>query len=419
MSNVVVKRNYRLYYLIIFIIIFSGFLTNFFSIGSIDTGKYLCDGMAVLVTFVNLYLFSNKVTVTKSQESFIIIFFSYILFTILTAIISYTSRFEFMVGLRDHILYYLFFWNIYLIFQIYPGNIMKIYKFILSCMYIDCIFAIFQYIFSAELPSNFLSLKDVTTFSIFGVSSYRVTGLIGDMLSFGSFATMTMILLVCWILYTSGSIIRWLLLLVPLVACVLTYSRISLVMFFTLLLLIILTSSNYNINKKIIIFFSILFLTILFFNFTELGRNILVRFTDYEINQNSNNTHFNSYGEALSQLSSIKNFFFGLGFGTQISSSLGGRIITDGYWWECLLDLGVPAFLCLFLFIILAINSSRKKAKYSSYSVEKMICYAFCFSAINFVVVSFLNSSFDSRINVLLLMFLLSLSMSVGNREIE
>lgn len=412
-------RQSIIYYIFSIIIIFNGFLSNFVSLGSVDLGQFLCDGMTVVLIGANFYLFFNKIKVSNDELTYIKYFFIYVLATAIVAIIGYTSKFEFLAGIRDHILYYSFFWNIFIMSYFLQINTNKVYKFVLGCMYLDCIFAIFQYIFSSSLPLNFLSLKNVTMFSIYGLANYRVTGLVGDMLSFGSFSTMTMILLVSWIFHTQGTRLRWGLIIVPFIACALTYSRLSLIIFIIIFLVMLLLNSNYSFYKKSAFILIIGIFIFCFFAYTEIGKNAFIRLTNAEINQSSNTFHFNSYSEAWNKLSLPKNFFFGLGFGTQISSSLGDRLITDGYWWECILDLGVPAFVLLMLFVTSVIRYAIKKTRLSKKQENKMVYYSLTFIIINFLVVSFFNSAFDARTNILLLMFILGIAMSIDSRGLD
>lgn len=93
-------------YLLLIIIIFNGFITNFIRVGDKNWGTILNDGL--IIFFLIRYIFLVKWKVLKEFyeiNPMIILFILYIVSTVFVSIVSYESMHEFLGGIRNHILY--------------------------------------------------------------------------------------------------------------------------------------------------------------------------------------------------------------------------------------------------------------------------------------------------------------------------
>ena len=399
-------------YLFIIIIIFNGFITNFVRIGDKNWGTILNDGL--IVFFLIRYIFLVKWRALKGFyqiNPMIILFIIYIISTIFVSIVSYKSMYEFLGGIRNHILYYMMFIVFYNFFIINGKiSIQKIYKFISSSTLIICAYGILQYCCQNILPKEFLTLNDATQFTIMGITNYRSNGLIGDMLAFGGFTVISMLMNLSYLINTRAKKKQYLILLIPTIACIFSYSRISILLYFAIMFGFYILNANKKVANKLLVLIGVLILLIFFILYTDLGQGLLQRFTNIDINNSSDAPRLETYIRAIILIKD--NMFWGLGFGTQMTCALdmGKRIITDGYWWECMLDLGIPCFIFLMLFIIFSIIRIGFINKKIPMKYSRTYLSTYFFVAIYFFIASFLNSALEAKINLLLMIILLAMS---------
>lgn len=399
-------------YLFIIIILFNGFITNFVRIGDKNWGTILNDGL--IIVFLIRYIFLVKWRALKgfyNINPMIILFIIYIISTMFVSIVSYKSMYEFLGGIRNHILYYIMYIVFYNFFIINGKiSIQKTYKLISFFTLIICAYGILQYCCQDILPKEFLTLNDATQFTILGITNYRSNGLIGDMLAFGGFTVICMLMNLSYLINTRAKKKKYLILLIPTIACIFTYSRISILLYFVIMFGFYILNANKKVANKLLVLIGVFILLIFFILYTDLGQGLLQRFTNIDINNSSDAPRLETYIRAIILIK--ENMFWGLGFGTQITCALdmGKRIITDGYWWECMLDLGIPCFIFLMLFIIFSIIRIGFMNKKITMKYSRTYISTYFFVAIYFFIASFLNSALEAKINLLLMIILLAMS---------
>lgn len=399
-------------YLLLIIIIFNGFITNFIRVGDKNWGTILNDGL--IIFFLIRYIFLVKWKVLKEFyeiNPMIILFILYIVSTVFVSIVSYESMHEFLGGIRNHILYYMMFIAFYN-FYIINGkiSILKTYKFISLLTLIICSYGILQYCCQNILPKEFLTLNDATQFTIMGITNYRSNGLIGDMLAFGGFTVISMVMNLSYLINTRAKKKKYIILLIPTIACIFSYSRISILLYFVILFGYYILNANKKVANKFLVLIGLVALLIFFVLYTGIGQDLLQRFTNIDINNSSDKPRWETYGRAIMLIKD--NMLWGLGFGTQMTCALdmGKRVITDGYWWECMLDLGIPCFIFFMLFIIFSIIRIGVINKKTIMKYSRIYLSTYFFVAIYFLIASILNSALEAKINLLLVIILLAMS---------
>ena len=169
-------------------------------------------------------------------------------------------------------------------------------------------------------------------------------------------------------------------------------------------------NANKKVANKFLVLIGLVALLIFFVLYTGIGQDLLQRFTNIDINNSSDKPRWETYGRAIMLIKD--NMLWGLGFGTQMTCALdmGKRVITDGYWWECMLDLGIPCFIFFMLFIIFSIIRIGVINKKTIMKYSRIYLSTYFFVAIYFLIASILNSALEAKINLLLVIILLAMS---------
>ena len=395
--------------LLIVIVVFNGFLTNYLNIGDFRTGTLVCDAYLVLLVIYCVFIGPRYSKLKRSLRNVYTICFVMFFLVLLVGVLAYSSLYQTIAGIRNHVLYI----SVYMIVVCLLGGSdpQEIFRFLLVCMMMICGFAIAQYAFRSVLPEKLLIVQGATGFTIFGVSDYRCTGLVGDMLAMGSFANMTLVLLALY-LYDSGQALRrYLWCLLPITAGILTFSRASIGLGCALIFMLVFLYFLQRRDKTALILMGATFIALFAVLLTPFGQRILLRFLPNETNIGSDAGRFGSYLAALNAIAGHP--LLGLGFGTQMPSGTGGiRIVTDGHLWECLLEMGIPLFLAMLVFylstLLLSIRNRRKPPC-------RLYCAAFIILLVYYLIVSVFNSALDARSNMCILMILLGFVVSSVN----
>lgn len=402
-----ISVKYRTLYIKLLIIftVFNGFIHNFIKLGSMSIGTLLFDFYIVALAGRLIIGAKKEIRLNRSIFAFLTLFVFISCGVLMIMPFAFSSMYESVAGIRNHVLYMLVFLEVFVLSK--GVDINKLLLFLLKCCYLITCYALFQYVFNSRLPSKFLIVDGAEDFRIWGVASYRCTGLVGDMIAYGGFSTITIVMLLVYLEYNKKNIMQYLLLLVPVVTNILTFNRTSmLVMAFTTVVTLLFLNKRKLVGKvAALCAFAVSILAAMYK--TGYLNLILERFFNKSVNKYTNARHFDTYVIAIRELK--EHFFTGVGLGTQMASSRGGRIVYDGYWWECALEMGIPIFLIFFGFyvysIIWTLNNNRK------YKNQLMYNPIYCFSAVFFLLASCVNSSFEARTNFALVMMLFGLAM--------
>lgn len=400
------RKNYLL--LLIFFLFFSGYITNFIPISGINFGSSLFDAFLCIGFLAASYRqIRSKIKMNYAFVLSIIIGVG----TILLAFFNSPNFNNSFSGIRNHFLYLFLWWVVYVLVD--PQDLVYLYKKLVQWSLFISFYAIFQALFFRFLPEIFLNIKGVADFSIAGVTSYRCNGLVGDMLTFGGFAIITYLLTFSYIYIfncnSNNKITKtnYICLIVPVVASLFTYSRASIFgMVVTVFISFMYVERKFK--KKIVVLVGIILCGVFVLLFTNTGKSVLERFTNSKINSSSDDIRYSQYRDAISNIRD--NFFLGIGMGTQIGNR--DRIVTDGYWLTCLLEMGVPLFLVYFVFFSYTLLLSFKEMVKRNVNTF-FISVLYFFSMIYFFVFSFINSSLEVRVNLCTIMILYGIFVKV------
>jgi len=275
-------------------------------------------------------------------------------------------------------------------------KVLRIFK---ICGVMIALFGIVQFLFYSSLPDKlkYLSIGG----SEFGLAQYaykRANGLIGNPLQYGTFTLMITGLVYAGLIKRRNKI-DILLLIVLLFGTFVSFSRAAIYGIVLVLSVINLLSGKSNLisfGKYALIAFTI------FLMLNPLLQNMIKeRLTIFgSMNVGSNVEHIYDIKNSLEYI--YESPLTGAGLGTQGSSSTGtNKIITDGYWFGIILELGLPLFL-LFLFIwgliIRKIKIFHQLFKTSSFNLFSTIFFSW---TVLFIIGNFINTSFD-RINYII-----------------
>lgn len=383
----------------IFVLIFSGFITNFlFYNSSINTSTILID-LLYLILF-SLYALYNikfkKYNVNRQILFIIIIYVIIVILALMKIFIDSNSLLEKISGFRNYFVYISIF--------IFVSNLkkkesyIKLIENIINSSYIILIFSIFQFILKNQLPDKLMRLKGEGIYTYENIDILRSNGLMGHPVIFGGFCIMMFILSVnLYIQYKNKKY------LIFLVICILatfaSSSRIAITgIFISFLLIIILNNKNWlrnflKIYCVIFIFISLLYTVYrLYPNFYIF--NIFLAKDQYV--QGSNMVHLQQVHSAIQYIKN--NILFGVGLGSQGISAKHQAIISDGTWFQNLLELGVPLFVIYLFLYIVCIRYVIVLIKKHNDKFIKVLGKTFIIISIYFMYSNFVNSSFLARI---------------------
>ena len=389
---------------LIFTIVFSGFLTNFLNLFSFNLSTLLID-LFIVVTIVVYLIFGKGLTRglefnIKEQPFKMYLVFLFLL--IFKALFDENNLIERVLGFRNYAIYL----SVVFLAPLYFRSHLRIERYIhfwITISFILCVFSIIQGIFFNYLPKILLTPKSDEIFSFYETNIVRVNGLIGNPINFSGFLLLFFALTSSSLIYTRK--IKFLLFtLLCLIALYLTYSRISLIGALLILSvgvgLYLLKIKYSKIKLGIYLILALVGITIfsnVFFS-REFEKNIMVQrmLGNEETTKGSNLEHILEIEMAIKY---IKDYpILGVGIGSQGESGLGQKIITDGAWYQIVLELGAPVAVCFFLIIFYSLFHVYNLYIKSSDSFFLILTSSYItFSA--FIILSgFINSLFLSKI---------------------
>jgi O-Antigen ligase len=386
----------HVFILFFYIVIFNGFITNFSNIESISLGTVMIDLFYLLLIFFVLFnIVEKKIYIHKR------VLFVYALFILISVLamlkmllVDSNPLVERLLGFRNNLYYSLVFILITSLIQ-KKESVEYFLRLTLKMGIVLCIFAIIQFYFSDFLPSKLLVLKDENVFTFYETTIIRPTGLVGNTIIFGGFLiVLYSITFSCLLAYKKNKYIFYTIIII--FTNILTFSRASIIgmILITWILFILFNPSFLKNFIFLIVSLLVFFLIFFFYNDSFLFQRLL----NQEITtKQSTDEHLIEIRNSISSI--IEHPFTGVGLGTQgPSGNPQEKIISDGAWFQFLLEYGIPIFSIYIIFIICNIIFAFNMLKKSKYTISKVI--AANFIAINsyFFLANFLNSSFSSRI---------------------
>lgn len=389
--------------LLIIVVMFRGIINNLTGYGTV-----IVDIVIFLMIIYSLFNFKPFYKNNK-QRSIIKLYFlwavSCFLILFLQVIFGKTEIYSGYLGFRNDVIYTFPF--VFCFFFLKQKEISKVIKAFLFVGLLICIFGITQYLGRNVLPQILLSLKEESTFGLYGTDIIRANGLCGNTIIFSGFCIIVLSLSWSFVIKSKyHSKIGWISFLISIIANLLTFSRASFVGMFLVIILEYLLSICWNIKaevfKKLIYLFLVIGLgTIAIFTFFK-DSIIIQRLISKDSiwNTGSDEGHFSTI---LNAIKTIKgNFLVGYGVGTVGYSTTSGKdIIRDGTIWIYLLEWGLPSVIIYSFFIFKVI---KYLLKYKSSSNFLCASLSLAFIGFNFYLILFsiINSAYSARCNLIM-----------------
>jgi hypothetical protein len=428
-SDKQIKAEYylKLFFLFLFYIIvfFNGFISNFvFPYNYPKTGTLLIDFYLIFLIFVGIIIilsrshFKTHFEIYNQLNLLIPIFrnrgfeiasnkLSFIkwpLINIIATVISLAfvipvflnnePSIERILGYRN----YIFYMMIYFFIQPFlsSNNIHKFVVFLLMILgFILAVFSIIQGSFASYLPIELLVLVGEDTFSFYESDIIRTTALIGNTIIFSVFLLIILQLFIRHYLLLKSTIVLFGSIVIV-IAIVLTYSRAAIAGCVLTIILQNYYFGKFNIKKIILTVLFIVVTTLSYLSFSD----------DYFLFRRLIGTEVSTYYSTVIHLEQIRNSLdvikdnplAGIGLGSQGKSSKSEKIITDGFWFQLFLELGIPLSLLYLLNIYLCARIALTRSRITLNPYVKIASDSFLCITILFIFINFLNSAFSSPI---------------------
>lgn len=386
-------------------LLFNGFITNFLSVSSINSGAVVID---LLVLAVILHLsarlllgYYTGLLVSKVYLDIVIIWLALLIFTFLKLLLlDETPLAERLLGVRNNLLYMIPLIYIPLLFR-KEAEVKRVVKFFLNLSYILVVFSIIQFFLSFNLPHSLLVVRGETIFSFYGTTIVRPTALLGNTIIFASFTIIVFAIYLAKYLYDRKNSHLIILLLIGL-ANILTLTRAT---FIGLVLVLgvsfFMRHARLSYSFIIKIFSSAIFVVIIALSGLYFYQDtfIVKRITGKEA------TTKGSTAEHMQQIEASVDFLkehyiTGAGVGSQGSSGdPSKKIITDGYWFQLMLENGLVLGLLYLIFYISCTFFAFRTFYKTDNSLLQQLCIAFVAFSLYFYAASFLNSGLAGRSN--------------------
>ncbi len=403
-----------LYKLFILFVIFNGLSLAIIKLLSLNIHASIFSYLALVTLFIIIINSLFKIPI-KNYEKSIIFFGSFILIGILLKM-----NFKESLTLQS-----IYIWISYYVFPFLTflslraiNNYDKIIYFISKVGFYVVIFAYLQLLFPAYLPIEFRLIPEAES-TIIGVIRFQdfifntPNGLIGNAMIFGTF------LIILFTLYLKQYfddksiwnickvILTW----------ILIFFLFSRAAFLGSLIIFGIYMFTYTSKKKIFFYSLFIFIFSLFIIMILYENN---QFVQYMINRiigidenaiQSTNIHINEYIKVFDILEKYP--FLGI----QLGSDFDSRIITDGTWFQNLLDMGILLFGIYLLFwiylfyFILRRYFKRKKENNISVIALSLIIYI--------GLANFLNSSYLAKTNSILFMIMIGILFYSYHKTLE
>ena len=403
-----------LYKLFILFVIFNGLSLAIIKLLSLNIHASIFSYLALVTLFIIIINSLFKIPI-KNYEKSIIFFGSFILIGILLKM-----NFKESLTLQS-----IYIWISYYVFPFLTflslraiNNYDKIIYFISKVGFYVVIFAYLQLLFPAYLPIEFRLIPEAES-TIIGVIRFQdfifntPNGLIGNAMIFGTF------LIILFTLYLKQYfddksiwnickvILTW----------ILIFFLFSRAAFLGSIIIFGIYMFTYTSKKKIFFYSLFIFIFSLFIIMILYENN---QFVQYMINRiigidenaiQSTNIHINEYIKVFDILEKYP--FLGI----QLGSDFDSRIITDGTWFQNLLDMGILLFGIYLLFwiylfyFILRRYFKRKKENNISVIALSLIIYI--------GLANFLNSSYLAKTNSILFMIMIGILFYSYHKTLE
>ena len=364
----------------------AGFLTNFFSLGTINSGTILLYFLAGLLSVIGMLYLVNPLK--KEIALIIILILALSLLSVVKSLLDTNPSGD---RVRELAIFFLGVWPFFFFVQISNFKVrQRLYRILALGLVGLAVFGIFQGIFANNLPNNLFVLRGDTTFTLYGVDTLRPTGLTGNPIVFSSMTVFASAYFAALWLETRRAKFFWAITF-SLVANYLTYTRASIVLVIPVLFFVWLIHKRLHIKHKFALIATVVVaIGVVQFALVNGGNVIMV--------QRLQNSSPSDIASTLGHVEQIRNAgnailshpWLGTGMGSN-STFIGpeNAIITDGAWWILFLEFGAPLSILivvsLFIFlIILTKGVLREKSTDRALAIATLSFHAYLIPA-NFI----------------------------------
>lgn len=403
-----------LYKLFILFVIFNGLALTIIKLLSLNIPASIFSYLALVTLFIIIINSLFKIPI-KNYEKSIIFFGSFILIGILLKM-----NFKESLTLQS-----IYIWISYYVFPFLTffslraiNNYDKIIYFISKVGFYIVVFAYLQLLFPAYLPIDFRLIPEVES-TIIGVIRFEdfifntPNGLIGNAMIFGTFLIILFTLFLKQY-FDDKSIWNICKVILTWILIFFLFSRAA---FLGSIIIFGIYMFTYTSKKKIFFYSLFIFIFSLFIIMILYENN---QFVQYMINRiigidenaiQSTNIHINEYIKVFDILEKYP--FLGI----QLGSDFDSRIITDGTWFQNLLDMGILLFgiylffwIYLFYFILRRYFKRKKENNISDIALSLIVYIG---------LANFLNSSYLAKTNSILFMIMIGILFYSYHKTLE
>jgi hypothetical protein len=386
-------------------LLFNGFITNFLSFSSLNLGTVLVD---LLIFTIILHLTIRLIAgYFRGLQLSIIYFNTFVFWAILLALTILKLTFidtnpwsERLLGMRNNIVYMIPLIYIPVFFK-KESDIDKVISFFLKISLVLVFFSLIQYAFSSKLPESLLVLRGESIFSFYGTTIVRPTALLGNTIIFASFTLVIFAFYLSKYLYHRKRSYLILLIIIS-IANIVTFTRASIVG----LVIVVLVSLFLRYGRLSLSF--IIRITSTLFVIILIAASGLYFYQDSFIVKRITGREITTHGSTSEHIQQIeasvkylkKHYVAGAGVGSQgASGDPSKKIITDGYWFQLMLEKGIVLGLFYFAFYASCALFALRTFYRTDNLLLKQLCMAFVAFSAYFYAASILNSGFAGRIN--------------------
>lgn len=384
---------------IVYLIVFQNLVSKVFGhhLGAILI--YVLYTMLFFITLMKLFS-KSKIFIKYKMLAFL---FVAINFSLLDEVVFDSGPFSMKIlGYINDVFYIFIFIFVYNLLR--KEDLEILVKSIVNAGVIAALIGIIQFLFHNQLPAFFLNPYKEQAFIIYSETfSIRPNGLVANSIIYSHFLLFISTLLLCKLLFSPNTR-DFAKLIIVLLGTITVFSRSSLIGFVLIVIFVGMLGMESRYFKHMVflkIVLTCLILATIFIMIPSVKAILLNKF--YSLDPATKMSTIQHVMQIKNAIDTIKeNPLFGVGIGSQgPSSAIGGthEIITDGFWFELLLELGIIPFLLYLLFLFYVYVISFRIFLKSNSQTLKSLSLSFIAISTFFYIASFINSAFIGKVN--------------------
>lgn len=405
--------------LFILVVMGNGLIANYAPSIGVNAGTFCIDAMVVVLCVAAIF---KEVSGNSGGRSVIPAGYTSV-FVVFSIIVALTAASIVVVGfylpgllsdLRIRLLYFLVAPMVFVLLE--PNESRSVFRFLLNCGAVFCLFAIAQLLFANVLDAKLLSVEYDGTLLLRWSNetmsmTLRANALMGNAIEFGGVCVLLFACALCEAFVEGFTPLKVVRLAAIVMGCYCTYSRAAFAgMIIVAIFIYLRLGKTQGVNKYLKFILAVVAIGVGLF--VLFGQSALMeRFLGQdEFTSVSNRVHATNIDKSIKVIS--ENLVFGTGLGTQLVSD--ERATADGWWFQLTAETGVFVFL-LYLFIFLFLAARVFKAQRELGGFSEMISVALLAVLVYFMLVSVINSSFFGRADLNLFFMLVGCWLSVSS----